>query len=71
MTRRATAAESAAAWHAVAAAVLRGERRGIKGSQVEAIVIGLQGYDDAECKAAIKMIDPRGYYVRKEENLLI
>ena len=69
MTRRATAAESAAAWHAVAAAVLRGEHAGAKGSAAEALVIGLRCYpDDAECAAALKKVDPQGKFKPKEES---
>ena len=70
MKRFAAPEESAHAWRQVAAAVLRGEHAGAKGSAAEALVIGLRGYpDDAECAAAIKKVDPQGKFLEKKEEI--
>ena len=62
-----TPAESERDWALVAAAVLRGDYDGAKGSEVKALLTGLRGYSSADCVAAVKKLDPKGKFNKEKE----
>ena len=66
--RRLTPAETVAAWNQIATAALAGNWDRAKGTELEALLIGLRATDTETCRRAVMKMEPKPRAVPKAQD---